>query len=271
MKHLLYPVLLGLALAGCSQAEQEESVIYPQAAADSSSPLSSAVAPGRPAETARSIIYHGELSLAVDNFEQVSGQVDRLLTEHGAFVSTAHETRADGQHRQEITIKVPPTQFMPLLQTLGKLGRIENKDISSSDVTADLLHVSNELKTKREAESRYAQLLKQAKTPAEIQRLEAQVSQVRAEITASEAQAKTWTGQSTWATLTLRYFQHIPAEEAAPPMPDAAPRFLAAFNRGWSLVVSVAVLLTNIWPLLVLGIGGSWLWRRWQLRQQTPA
>ncbi|GAA3927469.1 DUF4349 domain-containing protein [Hymenobacter algoricola] len=261
MKHLFYPVLLGLGLAGCSQAAQEESATPPRLTPEFASPASSgtgtaAAAPGR------SVIYHGELKLAVDNFEQAASQTDQLLREHAAYVGTAHETRSEGQHWQEMTIKVPPTEFMPLLQALGRLGRIESKDVTSADVTADVLEAGSRLRARQASESRYQLLRRQAKTPAEIQLLEEQARQARAEIAAAQVQLKDYGRQSTWASLTLRYYQVIAAAEITSPEPPAVPRLLAAFNRGWSVLVAVAVVLTTVWPLLLLGAAGGWLWRR---------
>ena len=38
-----------------------------------------------------------------------------------------------------MTLQIPPRQFVALVSALGKLGHIENKDISSADITADVL------------------------------------------------------------------------------------------------------------------------------------
>ncbi|RZK19313.1 MAG: DUF4349 domain-containing protein, partial [Hymenobacter sp.] len=74
-----------------------------------------------------------------------------------------------------------------------------------------------------------------------------------------------------WATLRLRYYQPLSATDTDEPLPAFGPQFQVAFNRGWSVIVEFAVVLTNIWPLLLLGSLGTWGWRRWRLRHPEQA
>ena len=204
--------------------------------------------------------------MAVDDFEQASDNIDRLLLRHKSYLNTAHETRANGQHRQEMTLKVLPTEFTALVADLGKLGRIENKDISSADVTADMLQAATDIATKQATDTKYQQLLNQATNPAEVRHLEEQTRQLRLTLAADQARLQQLSARSTWATLTLRYFQVLP--EVTPPVvaPVFAPQFLAAFYHGWSFLLGVLVVLTNLWPLLLLGGLGLGAVRWWRLR-----
>jgi len=204
----------------------------------------------------------------VDNFEQASASINRLLVQHGSYLSTAHEERANGQQRQEMTIKVPPTEFAALVAALGRLGHIENKDIASTDVTADLLQAATNLDAKQVAVAKQQQLASAA-NPAEARRLEEQTRQLRLDLAADQAKLQQLGARSTWATLTLRYYQVLPAPEPTAPLPTFAPQFLAAFYRGWSVVLSILVVLTNFWPLGLLGGVATWAVRRWRQRQAT--
>jgi hypothetical protein len=285
MKRLIYPVLFGLALAGCSQERSEQTVATaseapvnqsiitqgPAPAGQDPAPVEAVAAPS--AATIRPldphVIYQGELQLAVDNFEQASASINRLLVQHGSYLSTAHEERANGQQRQEMTIKVPPTQFAALVAALGHLGHIENKDIASTDVTADLVQAATSLETKQTAVARLQQQLAQAPNPTEARRLEAQAHQLRLDLAADQARVQQLGSRSAWAVLTLHYYQVLPTPEPSAPLPTFAPQFAAAFYRGWSVVLSVLVALTNFWPLGLLGVVAAWGVRRW--RQRQPA
>ncbi|MGI4869842.1 MAG: DUF4349 domain-containing protein [Janthinobacterium lividum] len=264
MKRLILPVLIGLALAGCSQSPERESTALPESsAASKAAPVATAVAEPTIGRPAHAVIYNGEMELSVDDFDKTSASIEQLLKEHRAYLSTSHETRANGQHRQEMTLKVWPTEFLPLVTALGKLGRIDNKEISSADVTADVLDATQAASTQQAAQAKYQQLLAHAATPAEARRFEEQVRQAQADAAANQGRLQQLTAQSTWATLTLRFTQPLPEAEQNEPMPS----FLVAFQRGWLAVLTVAVLLTNIWPLLVLSGLGIWAVRWWRLRQ----
>lgn len=288
MKRLLYPALLGLALAGCAQADQEDR------AADYSSAetAASAEAPAAPAgpesayagpvaanatpaatagltrfQTGHRVIYHGEMSLGVENFEQTTARLDQLLADYEAVLGTANETRANGQHRQELTLKVRPEKFLPLVSALGKLGRIDSKTISSSDVTADVLAAANTARTRQAAAAQARQQAAKAATPGRADELSAEARQLSTEAEAAQARVQALSQQSAWATLTLRLYQPLPEEEITEPLPAYGPRFAAAFLRGGSIFLNVLVGLTNLWPLLTLAGLGYWALRRWRPRQ----
>lgn len=265
--------MFGLGLAGCSQSAPKTSLESTTEVAVAQAPSAPATASSVVAPTPapnRNIIYNGELHLAVDDFEQTSAHIERLATDHGAYLGTAHETRANGEHRQEMTFKVPPGRFLALVSALGKLGRIENKTVSSADVTADMLEAAASLRTKEATEAKYEQLLAATANPAELKRLEEQARQTRVEAAAVQAQLQEFGARSAWATLTLRYYQVLPAAAPASPIADFYPRFLEAFYRGWSILLGVVVLFTNVWPLLLLGGLGIWAGHRWRFRQQAP-
>ncbi|MBD2767761.1 DUF4349 domain-containing protein [Hymenobacter sp. BT664] len=265
MKRLIYPVLIGLGLVGCSQSKSsnEQAEVATEMAAEApGTPVAGRNAPARQAE--RSVIYEGQLDLEVDDFEQTTTAIDHLLEQHWAYLSTAHETRANGQHRQEMTLKVKPSEFLPLIAALGKLGRITNKDISSADVTADVLAATTTLAAKQKAEAKYQQLLAATTNPAEVRRLGDLARESHLDIADAQAKLQQFGTRSAWATLTLRYSQVLPTPAPSSPMPDFAPRFLEAFYRGWSILLGFIVVLTNLWPLLLLGGIGTWGLRKFQ-------
>jgi hypothetical protein len=279
MKRLIYPALLGLALAGCDSSKDETTTAIPTqtiAAEVKSNALppmpatDTSAAPATPAtpvvQPARTIVYQGNLDLAVVDFNQATTSINHLLEQNDAYLGTAHETRADGQHRQEMTIKVPPAKFVALVTALGQLGHVENKDVASADVTADLLQTAKSLASKQAAATKYQQQLAQTTNKETASRLQAQVGQLQADLAADQAKLQQFGARGTWATLLLRYYQPLSATDTDEPQPAFTPQFQVAFYRGWSVILSIAVVLTNIWPLLVLGGIGTLGWRRWRLR-----
>jgi hypothetical protein len=279
MKRLILPALLGLALAGCSSSQNEASTdaptqtivseakspaLPPMPAAESEAAPAAALAPV--AKPSRDIIYQGELELTVTDFNQVTTRINQLLELHDAYLSTAHETRANGQHSQEMTIKVVPGKFVELVTALSQLGHVENKDVASADVTADVLQTAKALATKHATANKLQQQLAKTTNKDEASRLQAQASQLQADLATGQAKLQQIGARSTWATLRLRYYQPLAATDTDEPQPAFAPQFQVAFNRGWSVVLGIAVVLTNIWPLLLLSGLGTWGWRWWRLR-----
>ncbi|MBF9144011.1 DUF4349 domain-containing protein [Hymenobacter properus] len=290
MKNLIFPVLLGLGLVGCAQSAKDEQVeTGPQTVASQqqnepaagpattqgtnvlAAASSGAAALPSPAAPARTVVYEGKMELAVNNFERASTGIDSLLNAHGAYLNDAHETRHDGRPHQQMTIKVPPAHFAPLVAALGKLGRVENKDVASADVTADILAASTTLADQQTAQAKYQQLLTKTTDAKQVQHLLEQARQAQANATAAQARLQAFGAQRAWATLALHYYQLLPSPEPSEPLPAFAPQFLESFNRGWSVVLSVLVWLTNLWPLVLLAGAAVAGLRWWHRRSQLPA
>lgn len=293
MKYLIIPVLLGLGLAGCSQAKSDETVAETQPAGKvqlrpaASPPIenqlprpiaiaqsegqtsSSETVATAQAQPGHSVVYQAELKMVVDDFDKATDRINALLEQHGAYLGTAHETRADGQRRQEMTLQVPPRQFVALVSALGRLGHIVNKDITAADITADVLATAAQLDEQQAAEAQTRQQLSQATSPAERARLEREARRQRTETEATQAQLHQFGARATWATLTLRYYQALPTTELTTPEPPVAPRFHQAFGWGWALVLELAVGLAYTWPVLLLAALGAWGLHRWRLRQSA--
>ena len=291
MKFLIIPVLLGLGLAGCSQAKSDETFAdakpeYPARRAPATATAVSAASVATPTAAAEqpaeavaitkvqaghSVAYQAELRMAVDDFDKATDRVNELLERYGAYLGTAHETRADGQRRQEITLQVPPRQFVALVSALGKLGHIEAKDIAAADITADALATAARFGAQQATETQTRQQLAKAASPAERARLEGEIRRQRVETDATQAQLQQFGNRAEWATLTLRYYQVLPITEPSAPESPVAPRFRQAFGWGWALVMELAVGLAYAWPALLLAALATWGLRRWRLRQSLPA
>ncbi|MDQ2771158.1 MAG: DUF4349 domain-containing protein [Bacteroidota bacterium] len=284
MKYLILPVLLGLGLAGCSQSAQKETaetaaVSAPNSAAtpdvphhqpaptearaESATTRPEAVAHAQ-AEPGHSVAYQAELNMEVADFDQATDHINALFDRYGAYLGTAHESRIEGQRRQEMTLKVPPAQFIPLVAALGKLGHIETKDIASADITAEMLATAAHLAEQQAADAQLRQELARTTSPTEKVRLESQLRRQSAEAASSQAQLQQFGDRAKWATLQLRYYQVLPLATPAPPMPNFSPQFLTAFYRGWSVILELLVVLTNLWPLLLLAPAAWWGLRRWR-------
>lgn len=103
----------------------------------------------------RLLIYHADLRLKVASLPRATASLDSLVRRSGGYLSAATEVRAEGEWRQAMTIRVAPTCFHPLMAALGGLGTVEEKKLTTDDVTAQHADVAARLATKRVIEKRY--------------------------------------------------------------------------------------------------------------------
>ena len=245
---------------GSPDTEEVEDAAAPGAAAPLPIPTG-VVAPSR------LLIYHADLRLRVPSLPRASASLDSLVRRNEGFLSAATETRADGEWRQFMTIRVRPARFHGLLAALGGLGTVEEKKLTTDDVTAQHADVAARLATKRAVEKRYVDLLTRARKISEILEIEGKIGEVREEIESTESRLKTLDDEVGYSTISLACYQILPQPVPEAPVVSFASRVVESFYTGWTLLTGLFIGLVAIWPLLLLTPVAWWLLRRWRKRQ----
>jgi len=226
--------------------------------------------PAQPVVAARLLIYHAEVRLKTEAMARATTQLDSLVRRSGGYLSAAAETRADSEWRQETTIRVPPSRFQALLSGLAGLGTVEEKKLTTDDVTAEHADISARLQAKRAVEKQYTSLLSKAQKIKDILDIEEKLGEVREEIEATESRLKTLNSEVAYSTIALTLYQPLPQNVPDAPVVSLGSRTVEAFYGGWQLLTSFFIGAINLWPFVLLGSGGWWLWQRRRAQQKRP-
>jgi len=271
---------LALLLASCSKnhpdkaaASEPQEAVQKEAPASAPSPDSSPTTDdARPlpaaAAPARLLVYHADLRLKVDDLPKAANQLEGLVQQHGGHLSAATEAREESEWRQDMTIRVQPSQFQPLLTALRNLGTVEEQKLTTDDVTAQHADVAARLRTKRAVEKRYVALLSQAKKISEVLEVESKLAEVREDIESTESRLKTLNDEVAYSTISLTCYQPLSRPVHDAPIVSFASRLADSFYTGWSLLTGLFVGLVAIWPFLLLGGVGWVLLRKWRRQPQ---
>ncbi len=220
--------------------------------------------PNQSLPPSRLLIYHADLRLKVANLPRASARLDSLVHRNGGYLSAATEVRAEGEWRQAITIRVAPARFQPLMAALGGLGTVEEKKLTTDDVTAQHADVAARLATKRAVEKRYIDLLARARKISEVLEVEGKIGEVREEIESTESHLKTLNDEVAYSIISLTCYQPLPQPVPEAPVVSFASRLVESFYTGWTLITSLLIGIVAIWPFLLLGGTGWWAVRRWR-------
>lgn len=220
--------------------------------------------------TRRLLVYHAEVRLKTEAMPRAVARLDSLVRRYSGFVSSATETRADGEWRQETTIRVPPAQFQRLLGGLSGLGTVEEKQLSTDDVTAEHADVAARLAAKRAIERQYTTLLGRAQCIKDVLDIESKLGKVREEIEATESRLKSLNDEVTYSTITLVLYQPLALTLPDAPVVSFGSRLVESFYDGWQLLVLLLLGSLRLWPVLLLGATGGWWWLQRRARHRRP-
>lgn len=250
--------------------------------------------------TAKYIIRNASVKALVGNVEAATSNIESQVSRLGGYVSSAQlQKRKAGEDRQgfsadsirirtryimenTLAIRVPARQFEALMSGINGLAEhIDYSNVSAKDVGQEFVDLQARLKTKKEVEKRYIDLLrKKASNLEELLAAEEKIRVLREEIEAKEGRLRYLQNRIAYSTISLSLYEKetivnsVVANDKYS-APKQAPGFLddlaQALGRGWSLILGLIVALAHIWPLMLIGVG-IWLFVRYQrLRKQAKA
>lgn len=211
----------------------------------------------------RKLIRDGQLDFKTSDVKKTKTEIEKITKELNAYISSENENNYENRLQYTQTIRVPANQFDNLINRLEPLAdKIENKSINTQDVTEEFIDVEARLKTKKELEVRFREILKQARTVEEIVSIESQIANVRADIESMEGRLKYLQNQVSYSTLTVSYYEIIGTDFGF------ASKFVESLKGGWDNLLAFLIFLVNLWPFIV-ALGGVVFW--WVRRRKQKS
>lgn len=233
-------------------ADEEQAVNY----------NSAKIEPLQPDQLDRKFIKNGQIDFKTDNLNKTRQDIFMAIKKFGGYISSENEFNNSYEISSNIAIRIPADNFDNLINeiTVG-VEYFDRKEIYVQDVTAEFVDIEARLKTKKELENRYVEILKQANTVSEILEVERQIGDLRAEIESFEGRLKYLNNQVSYSTLNVRVYETVSEQT------DFGRKFRDGLKNGWDNLIRFFVLLVNIWPFVFIIIGLVILIRLWKRRR----
>lgn len=272
-----------LVIAGCSAHEAEYAgSSASKTAADSSSPAESMAGyqpsntqpsnnrPAEPVKMNRAVIREGKMTVRVKEVEQAERDIVKWINGLGGYVdSSASQNYGEANPQVVMNLRIPIGHFDDVIDQMADRGKITYKQLSSEDVTEQLIDIAARLKTLRLEEDRYLDLMKQAKGLDQISSVQSKLSDVRTQIEQIAAKQKALGELTALSKLELTLTQ-----DAVTTLAKAEDKAWA--NQAWGEATASAgaffkgVATMVIWlavyspAFLVIGGAGFFGWKRYK-------
>ena len=198
----------------------------------------------------RKLIKEGRVEFETGNLTSTRKTVFEAVNKHKGYISSDQEFKSPGRKSNTVIIRVPAANFDNVLKEATQgVESFESKEINVKDVTEEYLDVQARLKTKKELEQRFIELLKEAKNVTEVLEIEKQIGQLRSEIESVEGRLKYLQDRVSFSTLTMIFYESTPNET------EFGRKFENGFRNGWDNLIWFFIALINIWPFILIGLG----------------
>ena len=209
----------------------------------------------------RKLIKNGTLSFETNDIEKTREEIEKLYQEFNGYIASENHFNYGERLQHEQEIRIPSQNFDPFIEKLEQLGnKIENRHISTQDVTEEFIDVEARLKTKKDLEARYLDLLKLAKTVEDMLSIESQLGSVRAEIESMEGRLNYLNNQVAFSTIKVSYYELTGINFGF------ASKFVYSLKNGWDNLLTFLIAVVNVWPFLILVGCGVFLYARYKKR-----
>ena len=248
-------VALAVALAGCTAAGAsssaggsggERAASIGDAAGET--PGSAAGTTGQSADTDRSVVTTGSLSLTATDPLALGRAISAITTDAGGRVQSMTESPS-GRASAQLTLRIPASAFDRALTRIKAAGaKVTDLQVGTTDVTSTVTDAAVRISVLRTSITRLEQLLARASSTDDLVAIEKTLTSRQTSLDELLSDQKDLADQVAYATLTVSI--------SAPPVAHrpAPTTFTTGVAAGWtSFTATVAALVVG------LGIALPWL------------
>lgn len=205
----------------------------------------------------KKFIKNGRLRFETDDLIKTKSFLTDLIKETKGYISADNQSQSGSRNYSFLTVRIPTKNFDSFMNKLsGEVEKFEMKDITVEDVTERFYDLQTRLKTKKELEKKYLQILQKAKTVKEILEVEREINKLREDIESTEGRFKYLSNQVSFSTLTIQFYKQVGSE------PNFSSKIIDSLKDGISYISSFFLGVLSIWPfILILGIVALFLKR----------
>ena len=201
------------------------------------------------------IIKTADIKIQVKNYNDSRKKILSLVNQIGAYVQSENQTNYNASIDNIMVIRVKSEEFDNLVEKLLEESiYVDSKKIVADDITEEFVDVQARLKSKKETELQYIELLKKAKTINEILYVQQYIKPIREEIESFEGRLKYMNDKASYSTINLTFYEKIPYTMAPSVENGFLYRIGKAFSGGWNVLLSFFIGIVALWPLwLIVG------------------
>ncbi len=256
--------LMAIALLSCAQKEKA-AVSDEVAALESNQELVNAskdlYSDGR-----SKMVKTAECRFQVNDMKKSKEAIIASIKKYSGYIESSNLEFQNPMLEEHMTVRVLKDYFEDLLNDITSQAVYVNyQRVNSDDVSKEFVDLESRLKTKREVQARYEDILrKKTGTLEELLKTEKQIGELQEEIEATVSQINFLSEKVRYSTIKLEIYQ-IAEQQVAEVKTNSGlwKKFSAAFKSGLNGLIDVLIGLTYLWPFLILG-SGAWyfLWFR---------
>jgi Domain of unknown function (DUF4349)/Putative zinc-finger len=218
------------------------------------------------------IVKTASMTILASDYDQASGAIARITTQHGGYVEDITANTQPGAARSiSSVLRIPEAQLESFLADLRRLGHVEQETHHNQEITGPYVDLTARLRNARATEQRILNLLRtRTGNVGEVLQAEQELARLRGDIESMEGQRATMEHQLRYATVSLELNEEYRQKlnpQAFTTRTRIRNSLVAGFQNLEDSLLSVGTFLfaygLSILFWLALAAGPFWfIWRR---------
>ena len=260
MKSVLISCLFLLLLFSCESNPQSNDQVTAEeydempSVESKTNTLAGNSAPSTPMSK-RKIIRTGEMKFKVNDLEKSTKLIQALTQKCNGFISSMNQNNSSYLASNILAVRIPIDQFdYFLFQIKEEALYADYIRVNAKDVTEEFIDIESRLKTKKEVQRRYIEILKnKAKTVEDVLAAEDKIRVIQEEIESREGRLRYLKDNIALSTINIEMYQELKQGEVAVVYEKGFfSKAKDGFLNGWSFILELLVGLINLWPILLI-------------------
>jgi DNA repair ATPase RecN len=229
------------------------------------------VAPSRP-----KLVKTAEIALLVNSIDNTLREASQIINQQQGDVLGLQDDKPQSSSRRQtasMQIRVPQDKLETTLDRLAKLGTIQRRQLSTEDVTTQLVDIQARLRNLRQTETSLLQIMKRSGSVGDVLKVAQELSKVRESIEQIDAQLKNLTNRVAYSTITLQLQAAVSTTASQPPLElqvkNTWSNATQSVGEVTNKLLKLAIWLVAYSPYLLL-LGGA-VWFGYTRRKKQPS
>jgi len=253
----------------CANRKVEDNAASPGPTEVKSNELLSDLPQSDPFEDSRmQLTRSADYRFEVVSVKKSTEAIEAALRKYPAYISSSNLHLENPILENKVAIRVQSQYFNDLLKDIDTQAVFVNfRNVVTDDVSKEFVDLESRLKTKREVQERYSEILrKNAGSIKELLEAEGAIGDLQEDIEATMGKLNYLKNKVRLSTINLEFYQTVTEKIYTAQEMSLGSKFLNALTTGMNAVVTVAIGLTYLWPLGILGGAGLYFMKRKRIR-----
>jgi len=244
-----------LTFCSCGNNSARENAFY---LAVASAPVEVATfqQPENTATIDRKVIKKGEIEFETTDLDETKSLIVQTVRELDGYIENDKVVNSTHRLEHRLIIRVPADKFDELLENISEgVEKFDRKNIDVLDVTEEYIDVQSRVKTKKELQARYTELLAQATGVDDMLNIEREIGKLQTEIESAEGRMRYLHDRIAFSTLTVTCYQKVESETDKF---SFSSELKDGMKAGWEMFLWFIIGLSYLWVFILLGIAGTY-------------